>query len=281
VVARTWTDDDLRAAIATSGTWTAVCRALGLTPGGDTPARLRRRATELGLDIGHLPPPRGPGGRTWSDDDLVRAVAQARTLAGVFRQLRLRVGGGAWSSMKRHIIRLDLDTSHWERDVVHVPRDPVPEWSDAEVLSAADGARSVAEVMRRLGLDSSSRRGRRQLERRLRTAGVDLSALLGQRSHLGTSVPVTRRRRRQLRELLVPGSLVGTSRLRERLIEECVLEPICSACDLASWRGGPPPLQLDHVDGDRTNNRLENLRLLCANCHAQTDTYCGRNIGAR
>ena len=40
-------------------------------------------------------------------------------------------------------------------------------------------------------------------------------------------------------------------------------------------------LQLDHIDGDRSNNELGNLRLLCPNCHALTDTYCGRNIGRR
>ena len=39
------------------------------------------------------------------------------------------------------------------------------------------------------------------------------------------------------------------------------------------------PLQLDHVNGDRRDNRLENLRILCPNCHALTDTWCGRNIG--
>jgi predicted HNH restriction endonuclease len=47
------------------------------------------------------------------------------------------------------------------------------------------------------------------------------------------------------------------------------------------WRGRLAPLHLDHRNGDRTDNRVENLRLLCPNCHAQTDTYCGRNIRRR
>jgi 5-methylcytosine-specific restriction endonuclease McrA len=65
------------------------------------------------------------------------------------------------------------------------------------------------------------------------------------------------------------------------LVREGVLERRCAECGRERWRDGLIPLELDHVDGDRTNNLLENLRLLCPTCHALTDTYCGRNIGRR
>ncbi len=52
-------------------------------------------------------------------------------------------------------------------------------------------------------------------------------------------------------------------------------------CRRERWNGRPIPLELDHVSGVRDDNRLNNLRLLCPNCHAQTPTYRGRNIGAR
>jgi hypothetical protein len=56
--------------------------------------------------------------------------------------------------------------------------------------------------------------------------------------------------------------------------------PRCEGCLLYDWCGEPIPLELDHINGDRSDNRLEKLRLLCANCHALTPTYGGRNIGA-
>jgi 5-methylcytosine-specific restriction endonuclease McrA len=93
---------------------------------------------------------------------------------------------------------------------------------------------------------------------------------------------VAPRPRRPLSEILVAGArTTDTHRLKRRLIEEGIFEARCTGCGLDRWLEGPIPLQLDHIDGDRTNNLLENLRLLCPNCHALTDTYCGRNIGRR
>lgn len=52
----------------------------------------------------------------------------------------------------------------------------------------------------------------------------------------------------------------------------------CEVCHNTIWNDEPIPLQLHHIDGDRRNNELDNLQLLCPNCHAQTDTYCGKHI---
>ncbi len=53
----------------------------------------------------------------------------------------------------------------------------------------------------------------------------------------------------------------------------------CEVCGITEWMGRPAPLELDHIDGDPTNNELHNLRLICPNCHAQTENYKGRNKG--
>jgi hypothetical protein len=54
----------------------------------------------------------------------------------------------------------------------------------------------------------------------------------------------------------------------------------CEVCGITEWMGQAAPLELDHRDGNPLNNRLDNVRLICPNCHAQTATYKGKNMGS-
>jgi 5-methylcytosine-specific restriction endonuclease McrA len=53
----------------------------------------------------------------------------------------------------------------------------------------------------------------------------------------------------------------------------------CQVCGITEWNGKSLSLEVDHIDGDHSNNNPENLRIICPNCHSQTDTYKSRNIG--
>ena len=68
-----------------------------------------------------------------------------------------------------------------------------------------------------------------------------------------------------------------TFKLKNRLISENVKENKCDSCGIIEWNGKPLTMQLDHIDGDSHNHKFDNIQFLCPNCHAQTDTYCGKN----
>ena len=81
---------------------------------------------------------------------------------------------------------------------------------------------------------------------------------------------------------LTEGSTLASGHVRTSLFKYGLVDPVCDECGLTEWRGktgADAPLQLHHRDGDKTNNTLVNLQILCANCHTQTDTFCGRNHG--
>ena len=69
-----------------------------------------------------------------------------------------------------------------------------------------------------------------------------------------------------------------TNKLKKRLISEGYKNDCCEECGISEWNGKPITIELDHVDGNRNNHSLNNLRLLCPNCHSQTPTFRGKNI---
>jgi hypothetical protein len=68
-----------------------------------------------------------------------------------------------------------------------------------------------------------------------------------------------------------------TFKLKKRLILNGIKKNKCEECNLESWKGLTLNCELEHIDGNRTNHRLENLKMLCPNCHSQTGTFRGRN----
>jgi 5-methylcytosine-specific restriction endonuclease McrA len=80
-----------------------------------------------------------------------------------------------------------------------------------------------------------------------------------------------------IEELLVAGRRTHRSHLKKRLLNEGLKQNKCERCGIGEWLGKPLSMQFHHVNGDGSDNRLENIAFLCPNCHSQTDTYGGRN----
>ena len=95
-------------------------------------------------------------------------------------------------------------------------------------------------------------------------------------SHFKRSVGETTRKK-EIKEYLHDGIKVNSNKLKNRLLKEGYKERICEKCGRSEWEGEPIPLELHHINGINTDNRLDNLQILCPNCHALTDNYGGKN----
>ncbi|HEY7632083.1 MAG TPA: HNH endonuclease [Thermoleophilaceae bacterium] len=89
---------------------------------------------------------------------------------------------------------------------------------------------------------------------------------------------VSRRHGAPLETYLVSDSPYHRGTLKRRLIREGFKQAQCELCGIDEWLGQPLSLALHHVNGDGHDNRLENLQLLCPNCHSQTENFAGRNV---
>ncbi|HYZ81150.1 MAG TPA: HNH endonuclease [Solirubrobacteraceae bacterium] len=92
---------------------------------------------------------------------------------------------------------------------------------------------------------------------------------------------VPRPRLEPLDQILAAGRRRSRQHVKTRLLTAGLKESRCESCGLTQWRDQPLSLELHHVNGDGEDNRLANLRLLCPNCHSQTDTWGARNKGRR
>lgn len=216
--------------------------------------------------------PRAP---RWTDDELRKAVAESRSLGEVSRRLGVGPGGGTYASLRRHIARLGIDSSHLPV-VIDGPVRPLRSWTDDDLRAAVRDSFSIAGVLRRLGYTPSGGM-HRYISAQIRRRELDTQHFTGQGWARGQQLP-SGSRARPLAEILVAESTyLSSGALRRRLIKEGLKEPRCEICGIDTWRGQPLPLALDHINGDPIDNRLENLRILCPNCHSLTDTWCARN----
>ena len=137
---------------------------------------------------------------------------------------------------------------------------------------------SIAEVLRRLGLRQAGG-NQAHIARRIRAFGLDTSHFLGGRRNRGRE---HRPARKRADELLIEKPLLASRthayKLR-RALAEIGTPPVCALCGIGSeWRGANLTLEIDHINGQHNDNRPDNLRLLCPNCHSQTETFCARNV---
>lgn len=205
---------------------------------------------------------------TYTRAALTAGAAQSTSLDEVLTLLGREPNRQNRSYLRRRLTACAIDTSHFRKTGTVYTR---------ELLTEAVAAScSVAGVVRFLH-QRQARGTQAHIGRRIKAFGIDTSHFTGQAHNRGKTSP----RRLQPEEVLVQrpwdAKRLPGVRIR-RALRELGRPEVCEGCTIGpAWRGCPLTLEVDHINGDWSDNRPTNLRLLCPNCHAITDTYCGRN----
>ena len=138
---------------------------------------------------------------------------------------------------------------------------------------------SYAEVLRKAGRKQGGGT-QATLRRKIEEFQIDISHFTGQKWHESPNQQDNKvsREKYTLEEVFCKNSPVTQKVLRGYVERHSVIKYECSQCGCdGHWQNGIISLEIDHIDGDNKNNEISNLRYLCPNCHALTDTYRGKN----
>jgi len=148
-------------------------------------------------------------------------------------------------------------------------------WTKGQLKKAAVESYSFRQVLKRLNLREAGG-NYEQIKKYLKEYGCDTRHFKGRawnKGLRGLGFP-----RIQLKDILVDGSSFQSFKLKKRLFAAGLKPQRCEICGWAQrTKDGHLPLELDHINGDRHDNRLINLRILCPNCHSLQPTHRGRN----
>jgi HNH endonuclease len=202
---------------------------------------------------------------------LEAAAESSRTLSEALRKLEVDPKSRTRRYVLARMRRLGIDTAHFEREGAR--------WTREILEPAVAASTNMCDVLRYLGIEVVGGH-HTNISRRVKAYGIDTSHFV-RPSRRGE-----KRGRRTPEALLIEQSPEKARRIPGDRLKWALtvlgVENRCSLCGAEPfWRGRPLPLEVDHMDGDWRNNRVENLRLLCPNCHSTTDTYRGRAKGRR
>ena len=148
-------------------------------------------------------------------------------------------------------------------------------WNVEQLKNAVLTSRSIRQVIEKLGLIPAGG-NYDQIKKYIKLNELNITHFVGKiwnKGLRGIGKPMI-----PLEKVLISDSSYQSHKLKQRLFSSRIKEPKCEECGWAkNSLDGRLPLELDHINGNRKDNRLENLRILCPNCHSLQSTHRGRN----
>lgn len=145
------------------------------------------------------------------------------------------------------------------------------DWSKDQIQKAIEISDNYTEVLRNLNIPISGRNSD-TLKRKIKEFNLDISHFTFNKQYKKGE---EHSRFKNVSEFLKENTVIKPYRLKLKLLHAGLKENKCECCGISEWHGKIINCQLHHINGDESDNRLENLMMLCPNCHSQTDNYCG------
>lgn len=201
----------------------------------------------------------------YTKERLEEAARSSRTLSEALGRLGVDPRGRSRRYLHDRMRKLGVDISHFVRETG-------ARWTREVLEPAVAASTSMTGVLRHLGIEVVGG-NHTHISRRIKAFGIDTSHF---RRQPRTGVP---KQRRAPEELLVRQDPSRARRIHSDWLKQAMIslgvDERCAICGTEPrWRGRPLPLEVDHIDGGWGDDRRENLRLLCPNCHAITSTWC-------
>lgn len=146
-------------------------------------------------------------------------------------------------------------------------------WTNEQFIEAVSQSVSLSEIGRKLGMKNFGANGH-TYKKYIKLLNLDTS-------HFLSKDKLREQARQKITSISDEGlfqvNQMNRKNIKKRIIKKNLLPYACNECGISSWKNKPLSLHLDHINGVNNDNRLSNLQFLCPNCHAQTDSYCGKN----